>query len=239
MVMEKEYGRDRMRRFLKYELDRYLLGRGGERIEELPSYLVENQPYIHYRKGSLVMYALKDYVGEERLNAALKRYVRTVAFRPPPYTYSLEFLDAIRSAVPEDRQAILEDLFRRITLYENKAVAATWSKRDDGKYVVRLEVGAAKYRADGAGRETKVPMDDWVDFGVFGEKDPKGPPEGRLLALEKRRVDGSATTFEMVVDSEPVKAGIDPFNKLIDRDPDDNLISVSEGRPQPASVSAR
>ena len=49
-----------MRRFLKYELDRYLRGRGGELIEELPLLLVENQPYIHYRKGSLVMYALQD-----------------------------------------------------------------------------------------------------------------------------------------------------------------------------------
>ena len=60
MVMEKEYGRDKMRRFLKFELDNYLQARGGERIEELPLYLVENQPYIHYRKGSLVMYALRD-----------------------------------------------------------------------------------------------------------------------------------------------------------------------------------
>src|SRR5687767_3250761 len=54
MVMEKEYGRAKMRRFLKNELDSYLSGRGGERVEELPLYRVENQQYIHYRKGSLV-----------------------------------------------------------------------------------------------------------------------------------------------------------------------------------------
>jgi aminopeptidase N len=30
MVMEKEYGAQQMRRFLKYELDRYLAGRGAE-----------------------------------------------------------------------------------------------------------------------------------------------------------------------------------------------------------------
>jgi ABC-2 type transport system permease protein len=238
MVMEHLVGPEKMRRFLKYELDRYLQGRGGERIEELPSYLVENQPYIHYRKGSLVMYALKDYVGEEPLNSALAQYVKAVAFQQPPYTYSIEFLDYIQRAVPEDRRAILDDLFRKITLYENKAIGATWSKRDDGKYVVRIEVGAAKYRADGSGRETKVPMDDWIDFGVFGSRDPKGPSEGRLLALEKRHVDDSASTFEVVVDQQPVKAGIDPFNKLIDRDPDDNLVSVAEGA-VPARAAAR
>ena len=204
-------------------------------MEELPSYLVEDQPYIHYRKGSLVMYALKDDVGEGPLNQALANYVKAVAFQQPPYTTSIEFLDFVQRAVPESRRVILDDLFRNITLYENKAAHATWSKRDDGKYVVRIEVEAAKFRADGKGKETKVPLDDWIDFGVFGEKDPKGPPEGRLLALEKRHVDGSTSTFEMVVDQEPRKAGIDPFNKLIDRNPDDNLVSVT---PEAAPVRA-
>ncbi|HYS78663.1 MAG TPA: M1 family aminopeptidase, partial [Candidatus Dormibacteraeota bacterium] len=231
MVMEREYGGDTMRRFLKYELDRYLQGRGGERIEELPIDLVEDQPYIHYRKGSLIMYALKDYVGEKALNRALAEYVKAVAFQKPPYTDSLEFLDFVRRAVPPDRQAILDDLFRNITLYGNRAVKATWSRREDGKYVVRLDVTAAKYRADGKGNETPVPLDDWIDIGVFGERDPKGPSEGRLLAMEKRHVEGQGGTFELVVDQEPKKAGIDPFNKLIDRAPDDNLVSVVAGPP--------
>ena len=238
MVMEHMYGRDKMRRFLKYELDRYLQGRGGERIEELPSYLVENQPYIHYRKGSLVMYALKDYVGEDPLNQSLAQYVKAVAFQQPPYTTSLEFLDYVGRAVPEAKKAILDDLFRNITLYENKAVDASWSKREDGKYVVQIHADSTKYRADGKGMETRVPEDDWIDFGVFGERDPKGPSEGKLLALEKRHVDGSSTTFEMVVDQEPHKAGIDPFNKLIDRNPDDNLVAVTPSSP-PTRAAAR
>jgi ABC-2 type transport system permease protein len=231
MVMEHEYGRDRMRRFLKYELDRYLQGRGGERIEELPLYLVENQPYIHYRKGSLVMYALKDAVGEEALDLALAAYVKARGFQKPPYTDSLDFLEFVKAAVPPDRQTILDDLFRNITLYGNKATRATWSKREDGKYVVHVEVVAAKYRADGKGNETPVPLDDWIDIGVFGERDPKGPSEGRLLAMETRHVLGAGGTFEMIVDQEPRKAGVDPFNKLIDRDPDDNLVAAVAGSP--------
>ena len=63
LVMEQIYGREQMRRFLKYELDRYLRARGGEVVEELPLARVENQPYIHYQKGSLAMYWLKEVVG--------------------------------------------------------------------------------------------------------------------------------------------------------------------------------
>ena len=63
-----------MRRFLKHELERYLTGRGGELIEEMPIALVEGQQYIHYGKGSLVTYALQDYVGEQKLNSVVSRF---------------------------------------------------------------------------------------------------------------------------------------------------------------------
>ena len=83
MVMEKEYGREKMQQFpASYELDRYLRGRGGERRRSCRSCRVENQPYIHYRKGSLVMYALRDYIGEDAMNAALGSFWRSGAQRP-------------------------------------------------------------------------------------------------------------------------------------------------------------
>jgi aminopeptidase N len=76
MVMEKEYGRDKMQKFLRYELDRYLRDRGGELVAEMPLSQVENQQYIHYRKGSVVMYALRDLIGEDKVNAALAKFLK-------------------------------------------------------------------------------------------------------------------------------------------------------------------
>ncbi len=35
-------------------------------------------------------------------------------------------------------------------------------------------------------------------------------------------------TFTIVTDKKPLKAGIDPYNKLIDRNSDDNLMTVEE-----------
>src|SRR5271168_4974342 len=40
MVQERQYGPKQMRKFLQYELDRYLTGRGGEAVEEMPLALV-------------------------------------------------------------------------------------------------------------------------------------------------------------------------------------------------------
>ena len=229
MIMEREYGPEQMRRFLKYELDSYLSARGGELIEELPLLLVENQGYIHYRKGSLVMYALRDHVGEEALNAALKRYVEAVGFQEPPYTYSREFLSFVREALPAGMESIVEDLFETITLYDNRLVEATYERSSDGTWVVNLQVESRKFRADGEGAETEIPVDDWIDIAVFGEREPGSSPDGKVLALEKRKIDAAETVFEIVVDEEPRLAGIDPFTKLIDRNPDNNVASLSAG----------
>ena len=219
MVMEREFGQAKMQRFLRYELDRYLSSRSMERRKESPLARVEEQGYIYYNKGSLVMYALRDYLGEDRLNAVLAAYIKTVGFQEPPYTNSAEFLQALRAATPAEHQDLVTDLFERITMFENHAVRATATPLEGGRYKLRLTVRARKLRADELGNETAVPLGDWIDVGALDEK-------GREIYLRKERLTAPETTLEISLDRRPAKAGIDIRNKLIDRHPEDNLISV-------------
>src|SRR5690606_470836 len=64
-VLEQKYGRGQMHKFLKDALDSYLKGRTFEWKEENPLMYNENQQYIHYNKGSLVMYAMSEFLGEK------------------------------------------------------------------------------------------------------------------------------------------------------------------------------
>ena len=82
--------------------------------------------------------------------------------------------------------------------------------------------------ADGAGIETEIPIDDWIDVAVFGVRGDDDPPDGKVLLLEKRLVTTAESVIELVVDEEPQQAGIDPFNKLVDRNPENNLTRVME-----------
>jgi hypothetical protein len=46
--------------------------------------------------------------------------------------------------------------------------------------------------------------------------------------VQKERIDQEEQSFTVNIDQRPVSVGIDPFNKMIDRNPDDNVSGVSE-----------
>jgi hypothetical protein len=220
MVMKRKYGAAKMQRFLRYELDRYLLGRATEQKKELPLARVENQDYIHYRKGSLVMYALADYLGEDNLNRALREYRDEWAFKGPPYSSTTDLIARIRAVTPPQFAYVLDDFLDSITLYDNRALAATAKPLADGRYEVKLDVRARKVRAGDLGKEEDAPLHDWIDIGVL---DAAGEP----LYLEKRAIDRTDMTFAIVVAKRPARAGIDPSNELIDRQPKDNTVALT------------
>ncbi|MES2152941.1 MAG: M1 family aminopeptidase [Pseudomonadota bacterium] len=222
MVMKKAVGPARMRRFLRYDLDGYLMGRARENRKELPLAQNEDQPYIHYRKGSLAMYQLQDAIGEDKVNQVLHELLARYAFQGAPYPGVTTLIEALRKVMPPAQAYLIDDLFESIVLYENRATWASARKRADGKYDVTLAVSASKVRAGDLGEEKDVPLRDLIEFGV-DDKD------GNPLLRERRLVERKEMTLTLVSPGRPFKAGIDPDNKLVDRKPSDNMIEVEHG----------
>ena len=228
MVMEKEYGRDMMRKFLRYEMDRYLRARGRERLKERPLVTVEaNQGYVHYQKGSLAMYYLKEMIGEDNVNRALRKVIAQYAYAPAPYPVSWALLDAFHEVTPPQYQYLLKDLFEDMTLFSNRTLSATAHKRSDGKYDVTIDIETRKYKADAKGNETEVPVDDWIDIGAFA-KPAKGKKYGRTLYRERLHLAQARSTHTFTAAELPDKAGVDPFQLLVDRIPEDNMKAVTQ-----------
>ncbi|MDB5951303.1 MAG: hypothetical protein JWR65_3158 [Massilia sp.] len=219
MVMKQTYGPEKMRRFLRYNLDRYLSGRAHENRRELPLAKSEDQRYIHYRKGGMAMYLLQDLVGEVNVNGALQALLARHAFHPAPYPNVTMLTDELRRVTPPALAYLIDDLFESVVLYENRATRAIAVKRADGRYEVTLTASAGKSRVGERGDEKEAALKDMIEFGV-DDKD------GKPLLRERRLVDAAQVTLTMVVAGRPAKAGIDPDNKLIDRKPTDNLIDV-------------
>ncbi len=227
MVMKHMYGPDMIRRFLKYELDRYLRARGGDVLPEQPLERVEGQPYIYYRKGSLVMYRLQDEIGEDAVNRALRALIARYAFHGPPYPTTLDLVAALRAVAPPDKQALITDLFEKIALYDIKTTRTVAKKRADGRYDVTLTVSARKLYADGAGKETEAPMAETLDVGLF-TADPGKPgfDASKVIEMQRAPIHTGVQTVHMISARLPRFAGADPYDKLIDRDADDNVVKV-------------
>lgn len=57
---------------------------------------------------------------------------------------------------------------------------------------------------------------------------PGGDEENEaVLYLEKHNITTADTTIELILDQAPYEAGIDPCNKLVDRDSNDNRKKVT------------
>jgi ABC-2 type transport system permease protein len=234
MVMEKEYGRGHIGRFLRHELDGYLQGRTMERRAEMPLALVENQQYIHYNKGALAMYALRDYVGEERVNGALRAFLTEARGMRGRYPTSEDLMRHLRAATPDSLKPVIEDLFETVTLWDLRATRAEGTDLGGGRYRVDVTVTGRKVRAGPLGDETPVAMNDLVEIGVYGADDEEP------IWLQKVRYDGRERTFRIEVKEWPRRAGIDPLHKLIDREIDDNVQGITRrpGTPVPRRTPA-
>jgi len=250
-VLEKRYGEDKMRKFLKDALDKYLLSRQTETSKELPLAYNENQQYIHYQKGSLIFYALSDLIGEKTLNQTLAKYIQNVGFQEPPYTTSLELLALLKEATPDSLQYFIKDNFEQITLYNNRIESTDYIENDDGTFTVNINCLVRKYRTDERGKQSfknetgdmlefkaegsklpikSYPLADYVDVGIFGTEDIDGKSKEKVLYLQKHKITEISNQFTITVNEKPVEVGIDPYNKLIDRDSNDNRRKCQEAK---------
>jgi aminopeptidase N len=229
MVMQELYGPDKIRRFLKYELDRYLEGRKADVLPEQPLIRVENQQHIHYRKGSLAMYLLQRRLGEDAVNRALVRLAAQFRFQGAPYPRSLDLVAELRKeARTVEQQALIADLFEKITIYDLKATEAVTRRTSDGRWATRITVSAGKFTADGKGRETPAPLAETIEVGLFTARPGQGAfDRADVLSMQLWPIKAGRQVIEVVTNKKPAFAGIDPYNFYIDRDSDDNLVEVN------------
>jgi ABC-2 type transport system permease protein len=219
MVLKHKFTPEIIERYLKYELDRYLSGRATERKKEQPLELVEGQGYIHYQKASLIFYALQDYISEDSVNVAFRRFNQQWKFKDAPYPTSADLLKEIRKVTPDSMKYLIKDMFETITLFENKTDSVFYTEKGKEEFEVTLYATAEKLRADSTGIETPLAINDWIDIGVYG-KNRAG--KDSLLYLQKHKINKKENQFKIEVKSKPRKAGIDPLHKLIDRHSNDN-----------------
>ena len=228
MVMKHLYGPDKIRRFLKYELDNYLRSRAAEAVEELPLERVENQQYIHYNKGSVVMYLLQQRLGEDAVDRALARFDAAWRFKGPPYLRSVDLVQEFRKeAKTPQQQQLITDLFEKITLYDLK-VADAKTVKDATGWATTLTIKADKFYASGKGVETSTKLAEPIEVGLFTARPGLGAFSSKdVVMMELTPIVNGSQQILIHTSKKPAFAGIDPYNFYIDRNSDDNVKEVT------------
>lgn len=244
MVLKQKYSEEKIQQFLQQEKEAYFRGRVSDKNPETSLKLADKR-YVYYRKGAVNLYAFQDYIGEDNVNLALKRFIKDwnpfESDNPKDrYATTEDLLGYFKEVTPDSLQYIIKDLFETITLYDNKIVNVQSTKLDNGKYQVDIEFNVSKYRVDKKGNKIfsdnqkdsisyktatlkspvlSVPLKDYIEIGIFLETEKN---KKTALYLKKHKVTQINNKITIIVDELPTEVGIDPYHKLIDPKSGDN-----------------
>lgn len=229
MILKKMRGEDQIRRALRFELDRYLAGRGYGGPDEPPLMRVAGQDWITYRKGALVMYLLQQRLGEDAVNRALRNLLERYRYKGTPYPRSLDLIAALRAeAKTAEDQALITDLFERVTLYDLSVSAPTAVQRADGKWDVTVPVEAKKLYVGAGGATNETPLAERIEIGLFtAEPGDEVFDANDVILFERHPIRSGKQVLKFVTATKPLYAGVDPYNFYIDRNAGDNVLAVS------------
>jgi ABC-2 type transport system permease protein len=220
-VVEQSLGRSSLLRLLDVMRREYLAPHQTRMVPLLRAV----DPIDAYRTGPFAMHALREAIGEDRVNLALRNLLAGFDPAHAPYPTSRDLYAELRAVTPQSMHALLKDLFEDITFWDLRTRRADVQPAGNRAWRVTLHVDARKLKADAAGRETPVPMDDLVVVGVFAA-------DGRTLYRQRHRIHSGAQiiTVTVMAEERPARAGVDPDHELLDRDLDDND-APAESRP--------
>ncbi|CAL2101422.1 Peptidase M1 [Tenacibaculum sp. 190130A14a] len=225
MVFEKRYGKGKTRQFLKLCSENYFNGKLQDKNMEVPLVLVENQDYLYYDKGALAMYALQDYIGEDKVNLALRNFINdwksfNNPIKPERYATSKDLIGYFRTVTPDEFQQVITDLFETTTTYTTRISEASLEELSDSSYKVELLIEMQKSHINELGNKELVPLNDWIDVEINDE-------EGKTNYFKQHKISQEETMFEIFLDKKPSVISIDPMYKLIEKNKTDNVWNLN------------
>jgi ABC-type transport system involved in multi-copper enzyme maturation permease subunit len=218
LVVEETLGRDHLQRLLDIMRADYMRPNQPRTVP-----LLRTVDHLDaYRRGPFAMYALREAVGADTVNRALRNLLAKFPPGRTPYPTSLDFYSELRAVTPAPTHGLLRDLFEEITFWELSAKRIDVKQDGKGAYRVTLHIDAQKLKGDSTGTERQVPMNEPVEIMVYDA-------DRKPLYRASQRIHSGAQTIELTVPRPPAGAVVDPDHELLDRQPSDNEVTVGGG----------
>ncbi|WP_428662812.1 ABC transporter permease/M1 family aminopeptidase [Runella sp.] len=218
-LLEKSFGKQRMAAYQENDMDLYFSLREGG-TAELPLYRSEGQPQVYYQKGGLVMYALKELVGEAAMNQVLKNMLLKHTY-PLPKATSADFIHELYAVATSAQRLLIDDWLKKVITYDLKITSATNKKLPNGQYRLTLGIVTRKNEQMPSGQRKAVPVNESFDVAVYDDG-PAGEKTPKLLYFQKQAFSGNTTMLTFIISKKPRYAIIDPYCYMPDENRPDN-----------------
>jgi hypothetical protein len=131
----------------------------------------------------------------------------------------------LQAVTPDSLKLLLHDLFEVNAIWTFDTKQATARQTAEGTWQVTLAVEANKVVSDSAGVETQMPVNQWVEIGLFAAAKP-GESLGKPLYVQKHFIRSGKQTIRVILPQKPARGGIDPYN-LLDWEEGDSIEEVT------------
>ncbi|AXT20821.1 hypothetical protein D7030_11340 [Flavobacteriaceae bacterium AU392] len=225
VVMDQMYGKSAIWQLSKTANELYFRGRSFETEYEPPLYQVSGQSYLSYGKTHTVLLALRDLIGEDKINIAIKNMVNKHKKEIGLHATSIEFLEELYKVAPQAYHTLIDDWFKRVITYDLSVESSSYKQLNNGTYEVSIKVDAKRFQQQNNGDIKEVTMDEPIQIGVFAAH-PGNVKKENVLYLKSHRINKNQMEFKIIVDEQPTHIAIDPFGSRSDEDYTDNILSI-------------
>ncbi|PZX54977.1 ABC transporter permease/M1 family aminopeptidase [Algoriphagus chordae] len=227
VVMEKLYGKKAIYQLSENANRTYFTGRAWATEPESPIYLVSGQGFISYGKNYTVMLALRDLIGEDRLNQALRnitdRFRNDVEFSAT----SSDFLEEIYRLTPSKFHDLIDDWFRRVITYDLAVANVSHRELDNGKFEIKMTLKAKRFETQANGEANQININEPIQIGVFDRHPSEIGKDAGIIYLEADQIFMDGQELKILVDRLPKFVSIDPFGTRSDENMSNNTVRVN------------
>lgn len=223
VIMEKMYGKRAVYELSENARRRYFSGRSFASDLEPPVYKVLGQGYISYGKALHVMLALRDLIGEEKVNYVLKTLTDTYRNSNTLEVNTIEFLDLVYNVTPKKQHHLINDWFKKVVTYDLSIKESSYVELENGTYEVKAIIKAKRFETINNGEIVPIGINEPIKVGVFTTHPSLVKEDSSVLYYESNLISDDITEVKFIVSETPNYIAIDPYGTRSDENLVDNV----------------
>ena len=226
VILEKLYGKTAVYELVENARSRYFRGRAYAGDLEPPVYKVFGQGYISYGKALTVMLALKDLIGEEKVNEVIKELTDKHRETNTLEVTSIEFLKCVYKKTPTKYHNLVDDWFKRVITYDLGIESGDYKKLNDGTYEVSVKIKANRFETKNNGEIKEISLNEPIRLGVFTKHPSEVKNKSSILHYKLTQIKKGETEIKIIVKEKPKYIAIDPYGTRSDENLVDNMVRL-------------